>query len=218
MKFRALILPCACAAFVLSLLMGSTATGAETKEAPAAAPAAPVASGGYKIGVVSRYEALKAYDKRISEYKKLETERDTLQGPLNKMLEDIKADQKRYDDGKATMSETDRKALEDTIQAAMRDLQAESKKRQGQVDDKEKRVIEAITADFEKAVKVVGEHENYHLVLEGDDNVPNRIVLYFSDTIDMTPKVIEYLNSHVDSSAKAPAAPKTDKPAPAKKK
>jgi Skp family chaperone for outer membrane proteins len=203
----------------MSLLIAPGAVAAETKDA-APAGAAAVANGGYKIGVVSRFEALKAYEKRIAEYKKLEQERTALQVPLDKMLEDIKADQKRYDDSKATLSEADRKSLEDKIQSSMRDLQAESKKRQGQIDDKEKRVIESITGDFEKAVKQVGEAENYHLLIEGDDNVSNRIVLYFSPTINVTPKVIEYLNSHLDASAKAPApAPKAKaEPAPKKEK
>ena len=215
MRLHALLPSLACVAFALSLLTPPGAAAAEAKDAAPAA--APVAAGGYKIGVVSRFEALKQYDKRIAEYKKLEQERDSLQKPLDKMLDDIKADQKRYEDSKTTLAEPDRKALEDKIQSAMRDLQAESKKRQGQVDDKEKRVIEAITADFEKAVKEIGNAENYHLLVEGDSNVSNRIVLYFSPTIDVTPKVIEYLNSHVDAATKAAAASAASAPAPKEK-
>jgi outer membrane protein len=55
--------------------------------------------------------------------------------------------------------------------------------------EREARETQLLLAEIRKAVADVGKQENYSLILEGNENAA--VVLYFTKTIDLTPKIIQ---------------------------
>lgn len=162
-----------------------------------AAPAAFSENGapaqGYKIGVVDMKAVFDAYQKQKDEYASLETERETRQVEIDKLSKKITVARDKYDAEKETMSESDRDALQESIESDYGQYQADFKRLQQEIDRKEKKLLEDLFQDIRVAVKATGAQENYHLVLEAGESV--RGVLYSSSTLNITGRVIEHLNT-----------------------
>jgi len=152
------------------------------------------AGGQYRIGVVNIQNVFEAYDRQKAEYESLETERDSRQKEIDKLSEKITKAKERYDNEKDTMSAEQREALEDAIQKDYDLYQAEFTRLQKEIDRREKKILEDLFDDIRQAVREVGHQNNYHLILEGGETGASG-VLYFSTTLNMTQKVIDYLNA-----------------------
>ncbi|MBI5094458.1 MAG: OmpH family outer membrane protein [Candidatus Hydrogenedentes bacterium] len=201
MRVRVSVLSIVVGAMIPALLFAGPAIWAQDNAATA------LVSGGYKIGVVDRVKALTDYTKQKEETAKLDAEYKRLQAPIDALSKEIEAAKKKYDETKANMSEDEQKRFEDNVQEKFRAYKAELAKGDGAMDTMRKRSMEVLARDYIDAVKQVAQTGNYHIVLEADPNSPGRTVLYASDTVDITPQVITYLNSH--TSARPPkAAPK----------
>jgi len=153
------------------------------------------ASGGFKIGVVDFRYLLTAYNKRKTEYDKLQKEVDDLQKGIDGIANEVEKLKGQYDAQVDKMSSTERRALEEKIEGLAADFRAELAKRQRLVDRKEKQVVETLITDIRAVVEEIAVTENYHLILDANSpNPPRGGVLYYSKTLDITPKVEARLN------------------------
>lgn len=168
---------------IVALLVALPSAHAENGDAPTQ----------YKIGVVDMKAIFDAYEKQKDEYAKLEKSKEVSQIEIDKLSKKITEARDKYNAEKEAMSEEDIDALEESIESDLGRYQAEFKRSQQEIDRKEKKLLDALFDDIRLAVKTVGAQGNYHLVLEGGESV--RGVLYSSSTLNMTGRVIEYLNA-----------------------
>lgn len=150
--------------------------------------------GQYKIGVVNLKAVFEGYSRRQDEYGKLEIERATKQKDVDRLSATIEEQKKKYEEQKEKLSDDDRIQLEDEINANYLEYQTRFKALQGDIDRKERRLLDALYKDIRDAIMEVGAQENYHLILEAGEDNPSG-VLYSSPTLRMTQKVIDYLNA-----------------------
>lgn len=162
-----------------------------------ALPSALAENGGtpteYKIGVVDMKAIFDAYEKQKDEYAKLEETKEVSQKEIDKLSKRITEAKDEYDAEKENMSEDAVSEMEEAIESDFGRYQSEFKRSQQEIDRKEKRLLETLFDDIRQAVRAVGAQGNYHLILEGGESV--RVVLYSSSTLNMTGRVIEYLNA-----------------------
>lgn len=197
MRVRQFVRPLVCAVFLPGLLCSAPAFAAHE------AGSATAGNHAFKIGVVNRSQALSEYTKQKKETAMLQREKNRLQAPIDALTKEIEADKKYYEDHKSKMSDDQRQAYEDKVQEKFRSYQALLSTGQGKIDLLRKRSLETLIQDYDKAVKQVSQAGGYGLVLESDATGLAPTVLYSSETINITPQVIEYLNSHTKSSATA---------------
>ena len=151
------------------------------------------AQGGYKIGIVNVKEVFDNYDKQKDGYTELENERNQRQKFIDGISAEVEVLQKRHTEEKDSLSQEDLDNLEDRIESRFGVYKAEYKRLQDEIDRKEKKLLESLFKEIQKAVGEVGAKGNYHLVLEGGQTGRSG-VLYFSPTLNMTQQVIDYLN------------------------
>jgi len=149
----------------------------------------------HKIGVVNLRKVFEGYDKQKELYAQLEEEKNVAQKPINELSSTIEADRAHYRENEDTMTNEEKADLEEKVENNISLYQSEFKRLQAEIDRKEKRVLEELFGDIQKAIEEIGARENYHLVFEGDEKGRRSGVLYFSTTLNMTQKVVEHLNS-----------------------
>ena len=150
---------------------------------------------GFKIGVVDFRQALRDYKKRQDAYAKLEGEMKALQTKLDGAAAEVEKMKKDYEDRAAKMSDDERRSLEESIETKAADFKNQMQKDQRAIDRKEHEVLQDVITDIRGVIQEIGLSENYHLILDSNSpNPPRGGVLFFSSTIDITPKVIDRLN------------------------
>ena len=173
---------------------------AATPATPAVAPAANGVS--YKIAVVDMPKIIKDYKKREAKYSDLQKEVDRLQGEIEAMGKAIEAKKKKYETDGPGMKEDDRFALKQEIEKDFANYKSELEGRQRKIDGMEEEVLKGVLGEIKATIQEIATSEGYHLVL--NSNGAQGAVVYASDTIDITPKVLGKLNGGAASSA-APA-------------
>ena len=185
--------------FALALLL-ATAGNAQ-------ADAAESAPGAFRIGVVNVKEVFDNYQRQKDLYEELRATRDELQKPITALSDQITKDQERYKAERESMSETDRKVLEEKIEAAVTKYRAEFERSQQDINRRETKMNVEVLSEIYMAIQEVGAQGNYHLVFESGETVapiPARSggLLYHSTTLNMTQRVIEHLNGKYSASKK----------------
>jgi outer membrane protein len=163
------------AALLLSPLMGSVAHAQE-----------------YKIAVVDMPMVIKDYKKRESLYAALEKEVSTLQSEIEAMGKDIDAKKAKFEAEASKMEDDARFNLKQEIESQYVKYKSELERRQRLIDSKEEAVLKEVLADIKKAIQEIAAAEGYHLVL--NSNSSQGAVVYSSETIDVTSKVLAKLN------------------------
>ena len=163
------------------------------------APVAAQAQAQFKIGIVNLKEVFDGYEKQKDDYKKLENELKELQVGIDEMSDTITKAKERYDAQKDSMSEEERETLEESIESDYSKYQAEFQRSQKDLERRQNRVADNILKNIRAAVKELGSAEHYHLILEAGKTAPTG-VLYFSTTLNMTQKVVDYLNAEYKKS------------------
>ena len=184
---------------IAAWLVGCTlAAAAAAVDAPAGK--APAASGSeskaYKIGVVNRKEVFDAYTKTKTEYETLQQEVDGRQKKVDALSTQIDAQKKEYDGKKDSMTETERDEFKAKVESDYRQYRGELDRMQRDIDSMELRVVKKLFGDIDRAIARVGAEGDYHLVLDGTPKDTPGSVIYYSPTLNMTQKVIDYINSH----------------------
>lgn len=160
---------------------------------PSAAAFAQDGGGQLRIAVVNLQEVIDQSDARKARYKELETLRDKLQGDLDALAARIESAQKDFEANAGKLSDSERVDRRTQIETDIRKWRAEMDSRQAQVDAEEKKIMKEVFDRVEKSITQIAEKENYHLVLRAGA-LPTGSVVYFSPTIDITPKVLADIN------------------------
>ena len=155
---------------------------------------APESPGGFRIGVVDLKLVFDSYQKQKDQYAQLERERDERQKVIDQLSDRITKAKERYEANKEKMSKEELRALETAIETDYAEYQGKFKQLQQEIDLREKNILESIFEDIREAVRTVGAQQNYHLILEGGESGRSG-VLYSSTTLNMTQRVVEFLNS-----------------------
>ena len=154
----------------------------------------------FRIGVVNTKEVFDNYERQKEEYEKLRKARDEAQKPIDELSTQITSDKEHYDAEADNMEDDERRALEEKIEAAMTRYKAEFDRAQVDIDRQEKKLLRNVLEDIHFAIQEVGAKHNYHLIFEsGQDNASSLAartggLLYSSSTLNMTQRVIDYLN------------------------
>jgi outer membrane protein len=147
----------------------------------------------YKIAVVDMQTVLASYEKRKAKYDDLQKQVDSLQSGIDKMSKDIEAARKDYEERRATLTDEERVKLETKITNDYANYQNELQKNQRQIDGMEELVLNEVLKDIQEAIEKIATDNSYHLVLNKGKG-PRGAVLYASNSIDITPRILEQLN------------------------
>jgi Skp family chaperone for outer membrane proteins len=154
----------------------------------------------FRIGVVNLKEIFDNYQKQKDLYTELHQKKDEMQKPIDLLSAEIQKDKERYDKEKDSMGEAQRRTLEEKIESNFTKYKAEFERAQQDLNRQEKKFVADVFEEIYIAVQKVGAQGNYHLVFEsGESAAPasGRIggLIYHSTTLNMTQKVVEYLNA-----------------------
>lgn len=177
----------ALAALLMAGLCAAPATGQDT-------PLQPESSAQYKIRVVDRK---RVFDEHRATQRKLDAlaeERDQKQEEIDKLSAAVQKKKDQFEAQKDNMTEEQRETLEEEIRTLFQEYRDQFDRLQRDINESHRKLIAEGQRDIDEAVRALGEQEDCHLVLEGDPKA-NGGVLYYSKTIDMTSKVIAFLNS-----------------------
>jgi len=170
-----------------------TSAASPTEAAPSAVDAAvPAAAGQYRIGVVSRQQVLKKYNKVKAEYEKLQGKVKTEQTEIDKLSDKIEGMKKDYEAQKETMTQEDRATKEAEVQKEYSQYRNMLATKQQEIDTEEQLLVRTVMAEVDQVVSKIATEQGFHLVLEGSSRSG---VLYYSPTIDITQRVVDALNS-----------------------
>lgn len=160
------------------------------KPAPAAQSAGTVSQ--YKIGIVDRRAVLQGYNKVTAERKRLESDVDTENKDIDKLSADLQSAKEAYDKERDSLSTTDREEREMALQKQLMEYQTKVQTKQAEVDARERQLMKRFFTDIDDAVQKIGDAENYHLIIDGSKGSST---LFFAPAMDMSQKVIDYLNA-----------------------
>lgn len=154
----------------------------------------------YKIGVVDVQKVMDGYNKRIREVEKLQKEAEKLQTQIDSLESSFDKKRKDYDAVKSSLSEEERARREEDLDASYRNLRNEYQRLSDELKSKELRLKAQLVKDIVAAIEKIGVAENYHLILETEKTTKTG-VLYFSEAMNITPKVLQLLNGSSASAA-----------------
>ncbi len=160
-----------------------------------------------KIGVVNINQVLDKYEKRKELEKQFMAFRTQTEQQLRQKQGEIKS--LREEIQLLDMGSESRRKNEEAIEKKMLYQQLEEKMAETNLSRKEKEFFEELYQDVCREVENVGKKEKFDIILKKEDfelksadilelrlKIGIGTVLYYSDALDVTAKVIEALNSH----------------------
>lgn len=147
----------------------------------------------YKIGVVDLDVAAIEYDYGKEQMEKYRTEfkerSDQIEGEYQILLDRRKSLRNQT----ASMPAEERFELQLEIGDDFHSLQQKLSRLDADRARAQERLELRISHDIQSVLETIAFDENYHLVLDARDGTSNGVI-YFSSTINMTPKLIDRLN------------------------
>ncbi len=147
----------------------------------------------FKIGVVDQKAVFTKYDKQAALYSDLEKTKDGLQKELDELSETIEAAKTRYTEEGSSLTDDERKKLKEQIDSDFDNYKFKTNRSQKEIDMKEMDLVKELRQEIREAIETIGLKENYHLILEGDPESRSG-VLYYQTRLNMTEKVVGFLN------------------------
>lgn len=166
---------------------------------------ASASSGQYKLAVVDRKKVFDGYTKKNAEWDQLEKEKKAVEDDLNKRIDAATRRREAYLKERPNLPEEQRIARENELNREITDINLDGQNKQRDISAKGERIIRKYTSEINAAIQAIGQNENYHLIFESDTAISS--VVFYTTTIDITQKVLDYVNSHDMSKVVAPAAP-----------
>ncbi|MGR3311633.1 MAG: OmpH family outer membrane protein [Candidatus Brocadiales bacterium] len=190
-----------CIRYLFLVLLASVLTSSISfaKEAPRRASR-------LKIGVLNINKVLNKYEKR----KELEKQFMSLQTEAEQRLRQKQTEIKNLQEEiqLLDMGSESRRKNEEMFEKKMMYLQLEEKMAETKLNRKQKELFEVLYQDIRKEIDILGKREKFDLILKKEDlelksadivelrlKIGISTVLYYSDALDVTAKVIEGLNS-----------------------
>jgi Skp family chaperone for outer membrane proteins len=151
-------------------------------------------TGDYKIGVVDVQKAMDAYTVRQQEVSELDAEVADTREKLADLEETLQSRVEAYAEERPELSEEEQMEREAQLDREKLELDMEVRQAEAQLQRKRRRLKQRLVGDIVAAVEGIGVAENYHLIFEADPNAPAG-VLYHTNAIDITNKVVDRLNN-----------------------
>ena len=151
---------------------------------------------GYKIGIVDVQKVVDGYKKASEEVAKLN---EIAKKKNEELSQEQKALQKEFNDFNAkldSLSEDEQAKRKSELTKKGIDLDAKVKQARSEMQAKQQALKQSILRDIVNAVDTIGAQEHFHLILEADPETRTG-VLYYASPLDITSKVITYLNTHM---------------------
>ncbi|HKL77142.1 MAG TPA: OmpH family outer membrane protein [Gammaproteobacteria bacterium] len=155
----------------------------------AAVLAAPAAATEYKIGYVDVRQAVERSEEAQAAKGQLESQVQERQTELKSRRATIEKLQKELQQQGSLMSEEQRKEKERRLQQAMRDFRRAQQAAQEDIDARKNQVLQDIYDQVSQIIKRIGEQEDFDLILTGPS------AMYVAERVDLTPRVVDQLNS-----------------------
>ncbi len=157
------------------------------------------AAGQYRIGVVDRKAVYDAYQRQVDEMARLDAEVNQREQQIASMIDELDQKRSQLQQNQTNLNSDQRLQLQDELERDMMNVRNQRDEWQRQLERRADRLITSIRNDIDEVIQELGVENNYHLIMEGDANLPSG-VLYFSSTLNMTGQVIDRLNSQYSGS------------------
>ena len=150
-------------------------------------PARVQAEGGaLTIGYIDLAKIFDQYEKTKDSDKNLETEWQDKQTEIKALREDIT----RLKDELELLSESAKGKKQEIIDSKIKELQDFTKEIQDELTSERNEIVRQILKDIDTVINQYGESNGYDLILN------ERVLLYHSEGLDLTDKIVKILNDN----------------------
>ena len=176
--------------------VAETETETETTEPATAAAAAPVpaASGSFdgKIAYVESNKMLDGYQGMKDARKAFEGKARGWEKQNQNMLASFKAAVEAYQKQAQTLTDQQRAATEQKLQAQQQEVGQKQQQLQAQAQEEEAKLTQSVLSSVNKKVEAYGKARGYKLILIA---APSGTIAYGEKNLDITTPVLAYLNA-----------------------
>jgi outer membrane protein len=142
-----------------------------------------------KIGYVNSERVLREADPAKKAQAKLEAEFGKREKDLNDQNASLRAQAEKLDRDAPTLSEAEKTRRQRELVELDRDLQRKHREFQEDLTQRKNEELSSVAERANRAIKQIGDTEHYDVILQ------DQLVIYFSNRVDLTKKVIDALNA-----------------------
>ena len=142
-----------------------------------------------KIGYVNSERVVRESEIAKRSQAKLEAEFGKREKDLNDQNAALRAQAEKLDRDSHTLSEAEKTRRQRELVELDRDLQRKHREFQEDLTQRKNEELSSIAERANRTIKAIGESEKYDLILQ------DQLVIYFSNRVDLTKKVIDSLNA-----------------------
>ena len=142
-----------------------------------------------KIGYVNGERVLREAEPAKRAAAKLEAEFGKRQKDLNDQSAAFRAQADKLDRDSPTLSEAEKARRQRELIELDRDLQRKHREFQEDLTQRKNEELSSVAERANRTIKAIGDAEHYDIILQ------DQLVIYFSNRVDLTKKVIDALNA-----------------------
>jgi outer membrane protein len=142
-----------------------------------------------KIGYVNSERVVRESDIAKRSQAKLEAEFGKREKDLNDQNAALRAQAEKLDRESPTLSEAEKTRRQRELVELDRDLQRKHREFQEDLTQRKNEELSSIAERANRTIKAIGDAEHYDFILQ------DQLVIYFSNRVDLTKKVIDSLNA-----------------------
>jgi outer membrane protein len=142
-----------------------------------------------KIGYVNSERVLREAEPAKRAQAKLEAEFGKREKDLNDQNAALRAQAEKLDKDSPTLSEAEKTRRQRELVEIDRDLQRKHREFQEDLTQRKNEELSSVAERANRAIKAIGDAQHYDVILQ------DQLVIYFSNRVDLTQKVIDALNA-----------------------
>jgi outer membrane protein len=142
-----------------------------------------------KIGYVNSERVLREAEPAKRAQAKLEAEFGKREKDLNDQNAALRAQAEKLDKDSPTLSEAEKTRRQRELVELDRDLQRKHREFQEDLTQRKNEELSSVAERANRTIKAIGDAEHYDVILQ------DQLVIYFSNRVDLTKKVIDALNA-----------------------
>jgi outer membrane protein len=142
-----------------------------------------------KIGYVNGERVLREAEPAKRAQAKLEAEFSKREKDLNDQNAALRAQAEKLDKDSPTLSEAEKTRRQRELVELDRDLQRKHREFQEDLTQRKNEELSNVSERATRAIKAIGDAQHYDIILQ------DQLVVYFSNRVDLTQKVIDALNA-----------------------
>ena len=142
-----------------------------------------------KIGYVNSERVARDSEPAKRAQAKLEAEFGKREKDLNDQNAALRAQAEKLDRDAPTLSEAEKTRRQRELVELDRDLQRKHREFQEDLTQRKNEELSSVAERANRTIKAIGESEHYDIILQ------DQLVIYFSNRVDLTKKVIDALNA-----------------------